>query len=365
MRFKLCFLLIVSSFLLNGQDRDTTSAKPEEKKRNVIILPALFFSPETSLGFGAGSIFYFRQKGEENLNPSSIRSVFIYTLENQVLFTNEYDFFLDRENYWLNGQVSYNIYPYEYYGVGTDIFSEAEFYSANFMQIELNALKKIRPDFYFGPTIWLDHYFNIDLDSGTVLDTENILGTEPNTLFGLGLSFILDKRNNVFSPYKGYYLQGRILGFEDKILGAYNFTDIFVDARKYFHLWDKLETGLNFYHQSILGTPPFYNYALMGGSKLMRGYYKGAYRDNHQTVFQGEIRGYPFNGENILNRIVLSVFGGIGSVSGDFMQYDKLLGSYGVGVRFDLDPEEKLRIRLDYARGHNTDGFYININEAF
>lgn len=359
-RFSILFLL--TSFLTYAQPSDTTKGTDDNK--NFIVLPALYYSPETSLGFGGAGIFYFREAGNEHVNPSSIQSVFIYTLEGQIQFQNKYDFFIHNEDYWVNGELSYYIYPYEYYGVGSSILEEAVLYSANYLQLELNALKQVKPDFYLGPTLWLDHYFKIDIDSGSALDSKDVLGTDPSTLAGYGLSFILDKRNNVFSPYRGYYLEGRFLTFEDKLIGDFKFTDLYLDVRKYFHPFGKLETGLNFYHQTILGVPPFYNYALMGGSKLMRGYYKGAYRDSNQTVLQGEIRGYPFHG-GFLDRIVLSVFGGVGAVSHDFMSFDKLLGSYGVGIRFELDAEEKLRVRFDYARGYKTDGFYININEAF
>ena len=91
----------------------------------------------------------------------------------------------------------------------------------------------------------------------------------------------------------------------------------------------------------------------------MRGYYEGAYRDHHQTVLQTEMRHYLFK------RVLVSAFGGVGSISENFGQYEKLLGSYGVGLRYEINSKEKIRIRVDYARGANTSGFYININEAF
>lgn len=356
------FVALIVAWTSHAQENDsTTEETDEEDKRGFLILPAVFYSPETSLGFGVAGIVYFRPKNEaQNLKPSNVQSILIYTLERQVLITAPYNFFLKAEEYWLNGQFEYNIYPYEYYGTGTDISQdEFETYTANFVRLELNALKQIKKDVYLGPTVFMDNYFSIETDPDGELSENEILGIRPNTVFGLGLSFTLDRRNNIFSPVDGYYLDSRLLVYEEKVLGDYGFGDLYVDMRKYFHPFDTYEAGIQFYHQTILGTPPFYNYALLGGGKLMRGYYKGAYRDNHQAVLQGEIRRYLFN------RIILSAFGGMGSVSDTFFGYNKLLGSYGLGLRFEINKEEHLRIRLDYARGLNTDGIYININEAF
>ncbi|WP_421895568.1 BamA/TamA family outer membrane protein [Marinoscillum sp.] len=349
----LLILTVFAGLNLHGQKADSTV-----KKKGFIVLPAVFYSPETSLGFGAASLTYFRSRKNPDVRPSNIQNIFIYTLESQILFTNRYNVFLNNEQYWINGELGFYVYPYEYYGVGNDL-NEAEFYTADFLRVEINALRQAQKDFYLGPTLFYDHYFKISTDPNGALEGNDVLGNDPGVLMGFGASFILDKRNNVFCPYQGYYLEGRLLKYEKSLIGDYAFTDIFLDARKYFHVGERLETAFQFYQQSVLGDPPFYNYALMGGSKRMRGYYKGAYRDHHFTVAQTELRHYIFD------KVVLSAFGGLGAVSDNFMQYEKLLGSYGVGLRYEINSVERIRIRLDYARGHLTDGFYININEAF
>lgn len=326
----------------------------------VVLLPAFFVSPETSLGFGVAAMYYFRPDKDSSSRPSNFQSVFVYTLERQVLLLNSFDIFLKHEQYWLNGNINYYIYPYQYYGEGININTDVyDFYSANYLRIELNAMRKWNQNFYLGPTLFHDHYYKISIPEGGILETNNVTGIQPASLFGLGLSFRFDKRDNLFAPRKGYYLEGRALKYVDQIIGAYDFTDIYLDARKYYFLDDQWETGFNFYHQSILGNAPFYNLALLGNSRIMRGYYEGAYRDHHLTAIQTEIRHYLFD------RVVFSAFGGLGSVTSEFMQFDKVLGSYGVGLRYEINAKEHIRIRLDYGRGYQSDGFYININEAF
>ncbi|WP_421868869.1 BamA/TamA family outer membrane protein [Marinoscillum sp.] len=354
-------LIILQMIILyaSGQQRDSTKLK-EDKTSGIIVLPAIFFSPETSLGFGVAGMRYFRTSSDSLARPSNVQAVFIYTLENQVLATMPFNVFLNKDKHWLKGEWAYYIYPYQFYGVGSEVDLDTyEVYTADFLRMETNWLFKLHSDFYLGPTIFFDNYFNIEVDANGELATGDILGIEPQQVFGIGGSFILDKRNNLFSPSDGYYLEGRVLQYENRAIGDYSFTDMYIDARKYFSPIDRTEVGLQFYHQSILGDAPFYNLALLGGGRRMRGYYQGAYRDHHQTILQTETRRY------LTKRIIFSAFGGLGSIAEEFGSYEKLLGSYGVGLRYEINSKEKIRIRVDYARGANTSGFYININEAF
>ncbi|MBR08131.1 MAG: hypothetical protein CMP48_10625 [Rickettsiales bacterium] len=351
--------IILTLALLLGFSSSQAQEK-QDKKSGVIVLPAIFFSPETSLGFGVAGMFYFRTSDDSLSKPSNFQSVLIYTLENQVLITFPYNFFLKQDKLWLKGEYAYYIYPYQYYGIGSDVDLDIyEVYTADFLRLETNLLYQAKSNLYIGPTIFFDKYFNIEIDPNGQLKEQQTRGIQPGNVFGLGATFIYDMRNNVFSPGSGYYLEGRLLQYENALIGNYSFTDMYIDVRKYFTPLSKTELAFQLYHQSILGDPPFYNLALLGGGRQMRGYYKGGYRDNHQTVIQTEIRRY------VHNRVLISAFGGFGGVSNKIGSYEKILGSYGVGLRAEINKKEHIRIRVDYARGVNTSGFYININEAF
>ncbi|MEQ8237866.1 MAG: BamA/TamA family outer membrane protein [Cyclobacteriaceae bacterium] len=350
------FLLFLSIFHL-GHAQD--SLKTEKKEKGLIVLPVIFFSPETSLGFGAADIIYFRAGKKPSTKPSSIQNVFVYTLENQILFQNPFNVFLNEDKNWMRGELSYFNFPYEYYGIGSDIsLDSAESYDAEYLRLELAWLKKHR-NLYIGPAVFFDSYLNINTIDNGQLEQQRINGIQGGNVFGFGINVIWDRRNNLFCPQAGFYLEGQLTRYEEKLIGDYPFTNLVLDARKYINAGESWEVGLQLYHQSVMGQPPFYNLARLGGSKQMRGYFNGAYRDHHQTVLQTEVRRY------LLKRVVGSVFGGVGAVATDFGQYNHLLPSYGIGLRYEIDPKEKIRIRLDYAWGQNTQGFYININEAF
>ena len=66
-------------------------------------------------------------------------------------------------------------------------------------------------------------------------------------------------------------------------------------------------------------------------------------------------------------RFGLVGFLGFGDVSSDVKDFalSDLKHSLGFGLRYFLNPEEKLNIRLDLAYGKDSSGFYITLFEAF
>ena len=93
----------------------------------------------------------------------------------------------------------------------------------------------------------------------------------------------------------------------------------------------------------------------------MRGYYEGRYRDRQYLAGQAEYR-FP-----LWWRIGGAAFAGMGDVAPDLgsFTFSSLKPSYGLGLRFMINKEEKVNIRLDYAWGKETSGFYLEITEAF
>jgi hypothetical protein len=93
----------------------------------------------------------------------------------------------------------------------------------------------------------------------------------------------------------------------------------------------------------------------------MRGYFKGRYRDEHYFATQVEYRQYFWW------RLGFVAFVGAGDVVPEItsLQIRKLKPSYGFGLRFLFDKEQKINLRMDIGFGRNTNGVYFGIEEAF
>ena len=101
--------------------------------------------------------------------------------------------------------------------------------------------------------------------------------------------------------------------------------------------------------------------SLLGGQTLMRGYYRGRYRDKDMVVVQLEYR-MP-----VWRRLGLVGFFGCGDVSDRLSQFRlesfKMTG--GFGVRYRIQRQQGSNLRLDFGLSRESSGVYVTVNEAF
>jgi outer membrane translocation and assembly module TamA len=93
----------------------------------------------------------------------------------------------------------------------------------------------------------------------------------------------------------------------------------------------------------------------------MRGYYEGRFRDRNYITGQLEFR------QMIWKRIGVVGFLGAGQVNDKTtkLSLSEFKPSYGFGLRYVIDLEEKINVRADFAWGTGTNGVYFGINHAF
>ena len=333
------------------------------KKNSVFGFPVIFYSPETRLGYGAAGIWAFHFKKDSlGSRPSRIQLGFAYTQNKQVLFYLPFQLYFKNAFYSVYGELGYYRYFYNFYGIGNNQSTNfKETYGVTYPRIRINALRKIKPHVYAGLRYWYDNFAINSLDSMGQLAKENIIGSKGGINSGAGVVFNYDNRNNSFSPSKGSFIESSVQYFGPLLGGKYEYTSIIADASIYFSTWKKQVLALNLFGETIIGDPPFNQLALLGGTKRMRGYYEGRYRDKNLLLFQAEYRIPNFW------RIGMVLFGGVGEVNNQISNYtlNDVRYNYGTGIRFVLDKKEKINIRLDAGFGKGVSGYYLTIGEAF
>jgi len=189
-----------------------------------------------------------------------------------------------------------------------------------------------------------------------------IPGSTGTKASGIGFLSTWDSRNNSFYPSSGNYFQLSTTIFNRSLGSDYNFKRIKLDLRKYYSLFSSHVLALQSFFCFQVGNPPFQKMSLLGGEEIMRGYYRGRYRDKNMIAFQMEYRMVP-----VWWRLGLVGFVGVGDVASRLDRFDlgNLKYSYGFGIRYLLRRKEKLNIRLDFAYGNGSLGFYIVLREAF
>lgn len=329
-------------------------------------MPAIYYTPETSLGFAAFSLFRFQLGNKPELTRrSNLSASVLYTLENQIAFNTQYTIFTNEEKYRINGRFSYLIFPEYYYGIGNSLPEEnKESVNYNRLIIANSFLRKISPGLFVGLQYRYAKMFNVEPTEGGLLETSQVAGYKDSKISGLGLAVIYDNRDNILNPQKGAYLQMSNYHYREGLGSEFEYSAFTFDARKYFKPFANKDhiLAIQAYANLIRGTAPYKELAELGGGTIMRGYYRGRYREYKYMAVQAEYR------MHVWRRFGLTVFGGVGDVANkvkDFNTMD-LKPSYGLGIRFKIDPKNNTNLRLDYGLGvGGAKGIYLGIGEAF
>ncbi len=359
-RVVVCIIILLGLGAVSGK---TQAPADSSGSSSLIALPLVFLTPETSWGFGAAGVYTFRLPGEPaQSRPSQLQLGGAYTLENQILAYLPFQLFWQGERYNAYGELGYYRYTYFYYGIGNGFESyEGELFDLAFPRVRLNLARRALGRWYLGLRYWLDDNSVSGFEPGGLLEQNAPAGSSGGLVSGVGPLALLDQRDNVFYPTSGPYLEAAVLHNAAWTGSDFAFTKVTVDARQYWSRDSSSVFALNAYLEFNAGQPPFTHLALMGGTRRMRGYYEGRYRDRHLMVLQGEYR-FP-----LFWRLKGTVFGGLGNVAGELSGFrlDNTRYTLGAGLRFLLLPEERAHVRLDYGFGNNTSGFYLTVGEAF
>ena len=368
-RKTIAVLLCLICFLLNSLYADDNDNKytPINNKNSLIALPYAFYSPETKIAVGVGSIYSFRPEGADlSVKPSNIKIAATYTQRKQIILSFLPEIYFKDRDYLYNGFYTYYDYPDKFWGFGnqTPISNEEDF-TPYLLRTWTNLQKRILDGFYIGLRYqfeWIDVHTTSPDGVLQLKDTKLYPGSEGGKSSGLGVIINYDTRNHLYFPTSGRYYQSYAVFFTDAFASDYKFNLFNIDLRQYHSFYKDHVLALQTYNTFITGTPPFNMNALIGGAYWMRGYWLGRYRDKNMMTAQAEYR-VP-----LFWRIGAVGFIGGGDVASSIDKFELKQFKYtaGFGFRFVFDKQEKINARLDFGFGsHGNSGIYALVVEAF
>jgi len=331
-----------------------------------IFTPVITYAPETNLSFGIGmkGLFKMRGSGDET-RTSNIPLSVQYTIENKYLFFSGFEIFSPQERYMLTGNIRIQSFPSLYFGVGQDTpKSNEEEFAYSQILIEPILLKNLfRKHLFFGGGIRYNRISGMEVEPEGLLGLSEQSGASGSTSSGIQLAIIFDSRDNILNASKGMFI-GLTHGFYGSFLGAtQNYQLSRLDFRYYMQPLKKPSSilGIHFLAHFSHGDTPLLEQARLGGDLIMRGYFEGRYTERHLLATQVEWR------QKLSYRWGVVGFAGIGTVAPSIDQFnlDYIRPSLGVGVRFLIDAEENLNLRLDYGIGNEKNNYYFKIAESF
>lgn len=339
---------------LDTFDSDNTS---------LLAIPLLFYTPETEFGFGVGAQLFFKNRElAQRAKQSNVFGTLIYTSRKQFIAQLKTRTYLNSDQYILDGNFKFQIFPNIFWGIGNDTKEEAaEDYNQQVFEFDASFLKQIPGNVNFGFLFSLADYNITEVQDSGLLASGDIEGSDGALLIGMGVILNVDSRDNYFAPLNGGFYQFKA-NLTSKAMGStHSYNTFHLDFRKYLNLKKNRVMAFQFYTRLNFGVAPFQGQAQYGGAEVARGYFKGRYIDDLMYVLQAEYR------QPILKRWELAAFALTGNVASiDQNIFGAYKSSFGFGPRYFIKKDNRSVLRLDFAFNvEGGTGIYFGVNEAF
>jgi outer membrane protein assembly factor BamA len=325
--------------------------------------PYAFYTPETELAFGAGGILIFYTSDHIDMLPSKVGFGGYYSTNGQYSIGINPVLYFSKNRIYIEFPFKFGHFIDKFWGIGDNTVDTGNeqytvnSFSATFtFQVPPLMFSADRTGFIFDY-----NYTEIeDKQNNIYLIDNEVTGSNGGTVYGFGTDLVWDTRDNLFFPNSGGYEYFKVVIYPE--LGDFVFYTFEIDVRHYNSFSPDHVIASNFYFAQALGDVPFYKLPALGGQNRERGYFYGRYRDKNYMTLQLEYRQYFWW------RFGFVVFAGTGNVAPELTKFtfNDLKYSYGFGLRFLFNKEEKVNLRVDLGFGiDGNSGIYFGIEEAF
>jgi outer membrane protein assembly factor BamA len=337
------------------------------------VVPIGFYQEETSVGLGVTGGYYFKSNSLDRI--SSISGSAIYTFLNQAKININTRANFAENKVSLLGNINLRHYVEHYYGISNDV---NELFGLDGTGINVYTSQafdvNVQPFYNFTSDISAGVYlrargermvkFNEPLQASIDACKQKFgtAGWDDYFMWGIGLQFMYDSRDNIFYPQKfSNFLKFNATTYSKQLGSSYSFTGMNLDFRQYIPTWLGQVLAWQVKFETSLGEElPFQMLPTVGGSDNIRGVRERKFIDNSMFEFQVEYR-IP-----IWWRLKAAVFCSVGDV---FDIYNpsivKPKVGYGVGLKCRLN-DARVHLRVDVAGNNYGEWkFYITATEAF
>jgi hypothetical protein len=324
-------------------------------------LPVLGSAPETGFQYGGTALRVFRTGPAASTRPSQLQLYAINTAKDQQRVFVQLDRWSRENAARTRARAEWQRFPLPFFaeGGGRD---EAQF-TAQGPEVSLLQLWRTKPYHYrgFGVRGRDLRVSDVDLTDWRDATPPDLVGSAAIT--GQVVD-IRDTRDNILGPTQGVYRQFTLGATQarDHAPGHRQRSSarFAADVRRY----DALGRGvlaLRLGGEAMAGSSPFDLLPAAGSDTLLRGYVRGRVRDRFVGAAEAEWRSSTWH------RLGFASFAGLGAshALGRSETSGQWLPTAGAGLRYALQPADRLTVRVDYARGRHGGGLYVALGEAF
>ncbi|MFQ3575215.1 MAG: hypothetical protein SNJ77_02150 [Cytophagales bacterium] len=361
---KYLLLALIFPFLSAFAQTDSLKTEKKEKKVKIAGLALPGIDPEYGFYVQGGAVGLFKTTKDSNTRTSNLYLFGLYSQYNQWRLSLGGDVFTNDEKYYFNAWYYVSHLPDLFFGIGNNTNAQNfEFVDYDIIYANTNAYRKIKKGFFVGLGQFYENVFALDYSKSKLFQEEinkRWIGEEGYEAFGIGPKLRWDSRNNIYSPFKGCFLE---IGFYQywitgKIKSQHQ--RIFFDARKYYSIDNDSKNVLAFQFFAEQVNSNEVPFALIP-SVNTRAYHPNLHKTNAVSHFQTEFRKRVWKG------LGFSVFGGLANASNNMFETDEnsLKPNLGLGVRYRIIKKDNLNVRLEYGIGKYSSNIYLAFYDAF
>jgi len=341
---------------LNAQSAQPDSGGSDHKSSNndFKFVPVPYINYDRSLGLSLGALpmAMYKLSKKDTISPSSISGALGMYTTNKTWFVMAFSkFFLDEDNWRFIaaggvGSINFQFYMTNPTAGYVDYNTGADF---AFIQTQRRIVNKL----YLGV-----NYVYTKFSTTTEIFPDTTIVAN---LHGLGINLELDKRSNVYYPISGFVMELKYTTFPEFMGNEYISKKIKYNFNYYFPFRDKIDVlAARFFAGLGIGDLSF-NQQFVVGNRDIRGYTQGTYRGDYLLDIQGEYR-WNFN-----DKWGAVGFAGLATVFGTPQEEFEgiLLPGAGLGVRYNVFPENHMNVGIDAALGRDDWGIYFRIGEIW
>ena len=379
------------------------NAQSEYKQNTVNLLPALSYSQETGLRYGANFIIFKNLSGDDSTSRMSKFLVSAFgTTKEQYFTSNTWQVFTHNETWLSNGSIQSGFWNDRLYSstpdlsknsseiIGSSVFPNFTGFEYTYSNLSFTIERKIAKHTYLGLSYEFDYVKNTEYtneDSALVPLTPELQNNNSRRS-GIGLIFTRDTRDNTDNPTHGSFIQFNTATYRKMLGGTVKYDIATFEMDKYVPFKNKQVLALRvvseFRNPEAGYNIPLRGLSSNGGITSLRGYFAGTFRANNLLAFETEYR-LPFFKDVDGNASLWKFWKRMGAVtflsgvktSDNFGQLyssnTKWFFAGGAGLRYMLDTKQRVNLCFDYAVGltklagdmNNNSGVYIGLSEAF
>ncbi|MDT8069102.1 MAG: BamA/TamA family outer membrane protein [Terriglobia bacterium] len=382
-RFPWFTLLFISSVLAVGQQAPTavpetipcpvenSTGKTTDCQRNqdnrqrgsFVVAPIPISSPALGTGINIMGGYIFSLSKKDRISPPSVLGgAAVFTNNSSRAFALAGELYFKEDRYHVIAGVAHGDLNYDFYGTGTSAGDAGRKFGLN----ETGTLffgavmRRLPGKIFVGPRIWMGASTLAPKEFGENHPDLPPLNL-PFNLRAIGVQLERDTVPNRFYPVKGTSLKFSADFFANTLGSTFSFQSYQFTFNAYRSFDDRQVLAYNAFACSTGGEAPFFGQCIFGMRNELRGYPAGRYIDDKMLATQVEYRVVlPW-------RMGAVAFAGIGEVGSSLSKfnYDNLLPSGGVGLRFNLSKKYHVNLRADIAQGKNGHTFSMGLAEAF